>query len=112
MQRIPVFNHNYSSSLPFNIIVHVLLPLKTILSTVLPYTLAAVGNLRIAPLLNHLHVLSLFIDGYLKFPKLPHPAMVDTPTFFRSYFPNCAAVAAPLQDIASAVVLLYNFQVW
>ena len=29
MQRIPVFNHNYSSSLPFNIIVHVSFLLTT-----------------------------------------------------------------------------------
>jgi len=29
-----------------------------------------------------------------------------------SHFPNCAAVSVPIQDIASAVVLLYNFQVW
>jgi len=65
-----------------------------------------------SPLLNDWHVLSLFIDGYLTFPKLPHPPMFDTPTLFRSYFPNCAAVSAPLQDIASAVVLLCNFQVW
>jgi len=30
-----------------------------------------------------------------------------------SHFPNCEAVSAPLQDITSTVVLLYNnFQVW